>query len=32
MPVADIPLEQLRLYTRTNPMLHDFDKFWEKRI
>lgn len=32
MPVVDMPLEQLRMYTGTNPMPHDFDEFWGKRM
>lgn len=32
MPVLDMPLEQLREYTGTNPIPSDFDLFWNERL
>ena len=32
MPMVDMPLQNLKTYTGTNPMPIDFDLFWDDRI
>lgn len=32
MPVVDMPLEELKKYTGTNPIPTDFDLFWDERL
>lgn len=32
MPMVDMPLQNLKTYTGTNPMPIDFDLFWDERI
>jgi cephalosporin-C deacetylase len=32
MPVVDMPIEELRTYTGTNPRPDDFDSYWESAL
>ena len=32
MPVVDMPIEELRVYTGTNPRPTDFDEYWDAAL